>query len=85
MKNCRNHTAYAFAIAAFMAVLYTAPATAGGGRSGAQASSAESRAQASERASREKSDTQAQIDALRKEMAALKAQLDLNKSVATAK
>ena len=67
MKAFSHRTLSVFALAALAAALHTAPAQAGG-RSGAHAAMPDKQATA------QASQMQAQIDALRKEMAELKAQ-----------
>jgi hypothetical protein len=85
MNIFRNRALFAFALAALAAALHAAPAGAMG-HSGARASSmGESRAQAAERPARVETETQVQIDALRKELAEIKAQLAAANSVAIVK
>jgi aminoglycoside phosphotransferase (APT) family kinase protein len=84
MNIFRNRALFAFALAALAAALHAAPAGAMG-HSGARASSAESRAQAAEHPARVETETQVQIDALRKELAEIKAQLAAANSVAIVK
>jgi hypothetical protein len=81
MKTINNPTVYAFAVTALLAGLYTAPANAGGGRSGAIAPSLETQAKAVEQINRSQRDTQTQLDELRKEVSELKAQLAGDKGI----
>ena len=84
MKTLHNHLVLAFALPALIAALHTAPAFAMG-RSGAQASTAKSHAQVTERPSQMENRLQVQIEALRKEVAELKAQQALAKVQTTLK
>lgn len=79
MKTFNHRTLSAF----ILATLIAAPAGAMGGRSGAQALMAESRAHVTERPSQTETQMQAQIEALQKDVAELKAQQALTKSQAT--
>jgi hypothetical protein len=74
MKTFTNRAAFAFMLAALAAMLNTAPAQAMG-RSGSQAATTWSSAQPSDRRAQEEAGGQIQLDALRKEMAELKARL----------
>jgi TolA-binding protein len=84
MKTFRNRTVFAFALAALAAVLHTAPASAMG-NSGTRTPMAEPRTQATERPGQTEAVAQSQIEALRKELAELKAQLALNKDAVVTK
>jgi hypothetical protein len=81
MKTFRIRTVSAFALAALVAALHIAPANAMG-RSGSPTSTPEP--QAKEPSSQTGAETQVQIEALRKELAELKAQLTMGKVAATA-
>lgn len=76
--NIDRRTAFAFALATLGAALHTAPANAMG-HSGVPASMAGTSAQATERQSPAQTETQTQIEALRKEMAEIKAQMSMAK------
>jgi len=73
MKMLNNNTLSAIALTVLVAALNIAPANAGG-RSGAHASMDEARTQAAGQQGQVEIRLQAQIDALRKDLAELKAQ-----------
>jgi hypothetical protein len=79
--NIDRRTVFAFALATLGTALHTAPASAMG-HSGVPASMAGAGAQATERQSPAQTEMQTQIDALRKEMAELKAQMSVAKVAA---
>lgn len=84
MTIINNRTVFAFALTALVAALHTAPANAGG-RSGAHALMAEPHTQATQhQTSQTETQMQAQIEALRKEVAELKTQQALSKGQPTA-
>ncbi len=78
MKTFRSHTVSAFALSVLASVLPAAPANAMG-HSGTPISMEKSAPQAVNRQGQADAGTQVQIDALRKELAELKAQMDLSK------
>jgi TolA-binding protein len=86
MQAFHNSTAFAFAltaIAALVAALHT-PAANAMGHSGARVASSNSSVQAVARANPTEAGTQAQIEALRREVEELKEQLAIVKGGATA-
>jgi hypothetical protein len=74
MKTFRNRTVFSFALIALAAALHAAPAAAMG-HSGSPAAVANPSAQTMDRRGQAETDMQIQIDALRKEVAELKAQM----------
>jgi hypothetical protein len=84
MKTFRNHAVSAFALAVLASALHAAPANAMG-HSGTPASMEKPVPQASDRQGQADAGTQVQIDALRKELAELKAQMDLAKGTVATK
>lgn len=83
MTILNNRTVFAFALTALVAALHTAPANAGG-RSGAHALMAEPHTQTKQRTNQTETQMQAQIEALRKEVAEIKTQQVLSKGQPTA-
>ena len=84
MKTFHNRTLFTFALVSLAAALHITPAYAGG-RSGAHALMTESETQASKHQSQTESQMQVQIEALRKEVAEIKAQQSLAKGDAVTK
>ncbi|MDD5503241.1 MAG: hypothetical protein PHH26_07245 [Candidatus Thermoplasmatota archaeon] len=79
--NINRRTVFAFALATLGTALHTAPANAMG-HSGVPASMAGASAQATEHQSPTQTEMQTQIDALRKEMTEIKAQMSMAKVAA---
>lgn len=74
MKTFRNRTVFSFALIALVAALHAASAAAMG-RSGSPAAMAHPSAQTVDRRGQTEAEMQVQINALRKEVAELKAQM----------
>jgi len=82
MKTFHNRTLFTFALVSLAAALHITPAYAGG-RSGAHAVMTEPGAQSSKTQGQTQSQMQVQIEALRKEVAEIKAQQASTKGAAS--